>query len=124
MEGGAAPMPAAVEERWGSTGLRARTFEIPSAPDENTITLDFRRPDTDELLPLVIHLHGGGMAVDSTFTPRIQRRINMLAHCGVAVVSVDFRNYYLPSVPGAEVKQFPAGTPVTPSATSRSPSVR
>ena len=49
------------------------------------------------------------MSEDSVFTPRIQRRINVLAHCGVAVVSVDFRNFAEPSVPGADISQFPGG---------------
>ena len=39
----------------------------------------------------------------------IARRLNMLAHCGVAVVSVEFRNYLMPSQPTAQIGPFPAG---------------
>jgi len=108
-EGTLPDLPPAVEKSWGKEGLLIKTIEIKSDPDGNKVKLALHRPRNEEVLPLVYHMHGGGMAIDSAFTPRIVRRLNMLAHCGVVVVSVDFRNWAQPSQPGAEIGPFPAG---------------
>jgi acetyl esterase len=89
-------------------GLRIEKHSIQSAPDGNTINLSVMRPDTDETLPCVYYIHGGGMMTLSCFFGTYQTWGRMIAHQGLAVVMVDFRNCLTPSsVP--EVAPFPAG---------------
>src|SRR5262249_29917937 len=45
-----------------SKGLDVSVLELTSAPDGNTVKLRFIRPQTDEVLPCVYYIHGGGMA--------------------------------------------------------------
>lgn len=90
------------------TGLRISCESIVSAPDGNTINLSIIRPDNDEILPCLYYIHGGGMATLSCFYGNYQTWGRLLAHQGIAVVMVDFRNALRPSsVP--EVAPFPAG---------------
>ena len=96
------------EVRAPSAGLRIHTEEITSHPDGNTIRLQVIRPDTDEVLPCVYYIHGGGMAIMSCYLGMYRTWGRLLAHQGVAVVMVEFRNCEVPSsVP--EVAPFPAG---------------
>ena len=44
-----------------STGLVTSTKEFTSNPDGNQIKIQYIRPDTDETLPCVYYIHGGGM---------------------------------------------------------------
>lgn len=89
-------------------GLRITRESIVSEPDGNTINLSIIRPDTNETLPCLYYIHGGGMATLSCFYGSYQTWGRLLAHQGVAVVMVDFRNALRPSsVP--EVAPFPAG---------------
>lgn len=89
-------------------GLRITRESIVSAPDGNTINLSIMRPDNDEVLPCLYYIHGGGMATMSCFYGSYQTWGRLLAHQGIAVVMVDFRNALRPSsVP--EVAPFPAG---------------
>jgi len=91
-----------------SAGLEISTVECPSEPDGNTIRLQVIRPRTDAVLPCVYYIHGGGMAAMSCFDGMYRSWGRMIAHQGVAVVMVDFRNCQVPSsVP--EVAPYPAG---------------
>jgi acetyl esterase/lipase len=89
-------------------GLRIEKHSIQSSLDGNTINLSVMRPDTDETLPCVYYIHGGGMMTLSCFFGTYQTWGRMIAHQGLVVVMVDFRNCLTPSsVP--EVELFPAG---------------
>ncbi|MEL0315958.1 MAG: esterase, partial [Halieaceae bacterium] len=88
-------------------GLRIETHDIRSAPDGNTIKLQSFRPDTDETLPCVYYMHGGGMMTASCFRGCYQTWARLLAHQNLCVVMVDFRNALRPSS-APEVEPFPA----------------
>ncbi len=91
-----------------SEGLVVTEHRIPSAPDGNTINLRCVRPEGDEVLPCVYYIHGGGMQAMSCHDGNYRAWARFIAHQGVAVVMVDFRNALTPSsVP--EVAPFPAG---------------
>lgn len=89
-------------------GLRIETRELTSAPDGNTIKVQLIRPDTDDVLPGVVYLHGGGMQTGSCFDALYRMWGRVLAHQGLAVVMVDFRNCLTPSS-APEIAPFPAG---------------
>ena len=91
-----------------SAGLSIRTVTFTSAPDGNSINIQFIRPDTDETLPCIYYIHGGGMAVMSCYDGNYRAWGKMLAALGVAVAMVDFRNALTPSS-ATEVAPFPAG---------------
>ena len=96
------------EEAAPSAGLRVHTEKIVSEPDGNTINLQVIRPDTDETVPCVYYIHGGGMASLSCYDGMYRGWGKIIAANGVAVVMVDFRNSVTASsVP--EVAPFPAG---------------
>jgi len=89
-------------------GLRIEKHAIQSRPDGNTINLSVMRPDTDETLPCVYYILGGGRMTLTCFFGTYQTWGRMIAHQGLVVVMVDFRNCLTPSsVP--EVEPFPAG---------------
>ncbi len=91
-----------------SAGLRISTENVGSEPDGNTINIRFIRPDTNERLPCVYYIHGGGMMMGSCTDGNYRAWGKILAANGVAVAMVDFRNSISPSsVP--EVAPFPAG---------------
>ena len=91
-----------------SAGLRVHSEKITSQPDGNTINIQFIRPDTDETLPCVYYIHGGGMEALSCYDGNYRAWGKIIAAKGVAVAMVDFRNAISPSsVP--EVAPFPAG---------------
>jgi acetyl esterase len=96
------------EEVTPSAGLRVKVEEVRSQPDGNWINIRFIRPDNNEKLPCVYYIHGGGMAFNSCFEGHYRGWGKMIAHQGVAVAMVDFRNaLQASSVP--EVAPFPAG---------------
>ena len=96
------------EEVAPSAGLAVTTAQFMSAPDGNTIKIQFIRPDNATRLPCVYYIHGGGMAAMSCTYGNYQAWGRMIASKGVAVAMVDFRNALSPSsVP--EVAPFPAG---------------
>ena len=66
------------------------------------------RPDSDEALPCVYYIHGGGMATMSCFDGMYRGWGKHIAANGVVVVMVDFRNCVVPSS-APEVAPFPAG---------------
>ena len=50
-----------------SDGLVSLTKDFVSEPDGNVIKIQYIRPDTDETLPCVYYIHGGGMEISSCF---------------------------------------------------------
>jgi acetyl esterase/lipase len=91
-----------------SKGLRVELRSIVSQPDGNSINLQVIRPDNEELLPCVYYIHGGGMATGTALWGNYRAFGKMIAHHGVVVVMVDFRNSLQPSsVP--ELAPFPGG---------------
>jgi acetyl esterase len=91
-----------------STGLDISTLEFKSEPDGNTIKIQFIRPQSDDALPCVYCIHGGGMQTMSCFNGMYRSWGRIIANQGVAVAMVDFRNCLLPSS-APEVAPFPAG---------------
>src|SRR4029077_13127032 len=91
-----------------STGLDIRTLDVTSSPDGNTIKIQFIRPRSDDALPCVYYIHGGGMAAMSCFDGMYRSWGRIIANQGVAVAMVDFRNCQTPSS-APEVAPFPAG---------------
>ncbi len=97
-----------VESVVSSAGLRTSTHTAVSQPDGNQINIRFVRPDTDDVLPCVYYIHGGGMQALSCFDGNYRAWGKIIARNGVAVAMVDFRNALTPSsVP--EVAPYPAG---------------
>jgi acetyl esterase len=91
-----------------SRGLRITTERFASQPDGNSVQVLFIRPETDEVLPCVCYLHGGGMMTLSCFDGNYTAWGRMIAAQGVAVAMIDFRNALRPSS-SAEVAPYPAG---------------
>ena len=91
-----------------STGLSITTREFESAPDGNTIKIQYIRPDNDQTLPCVYYIHGGGMATMSCFDGNYRAWGKIIAAQGVAVAMVDFRNCITASS-APQVEPFPAG---------------
>jgi len=50
-----------------SKGLRIVTHAVTSSPDGNLINIQYIRPDTDDVVPCVYYIHGGGMATMSCY---------------------------------------------------------
>jgi hypothetical protein len=91
-----------------SEGLEISTLEFNSVPDENKILIQFIRPKSEERLPCVYYIHGGGMQAMSCFDGNYRAWGKIIAAQGVAVAMVDFRNALTPSS-AEEVAPYPAG---------------
>ena len=91
-----------------SAGLDITTVEFTSAPDGNTVKIQLIRPESTRPLPCVYYIHGGGMQTMSCFLGMYRSWGRLIAHQGVAVAMVDFRNALTPSS-APEVEPFPAG---------------
>lgn len=91
-----------------SEGLDISTVEFESKPDGNTVKIQLIRPSGTESLPGVVYLHGGGMQSMSCFNGLYRTWGRLVAHEGVAVAMVDFRNCLHPAS-APEVEPFPAG---------------
>lgn len=89
-------------------GLRIETREFASSPDGNTVKVQFIRPDSDDVVPGVVYLHGGGMQTGSCFNAMYRMWGRVLAHHDLAVAMIDFRNCLTPSS-APETEPFPAG---------------
>jgi len=91
-----------------SKGLTVSKKDIVSEPDGNSINLQIIRPDSDDVLPCVYYIHGGGMQALSCFDGNYRAWGKIIAAQGVTVIMVDFRNSVsASSVP--EIAPFPAG---------------
>ena len=62
-----------------SAGLTITTESFSSEPDGNTIKVLLIRPESDEPLPCVYYIHGGGMALSSCFDVMYQAWGRMIA---------------------------------------------
>jgi acetyl esterase len=91
-----------------SAGLKITVETFRSEPDGNTVKIRMIRPDTDERLPCVYYIHGGGMMVMSCFDGMYRAWGKIIAARGVAVAMVDFRNC-LRASSAPEVEPYPAG---------------
>ena len=98
----------ACDEAAPSAGLRVSSERFVSEPDGNSVNLQVIRPMSDEVLPCVYYIHGGGMATMSCFDGMYRGWGKHIAANGVAVVMVDFRNCLVASS-APEVAPFPAG---------------
>ena len=91
-----------------SAGLAVRTLTFTSAPDGNTVQIQYIRPEGDELLPCIYYIHGGRMAFSSCYEGNYKAWGRMIAARGLAVAMVDFRNaVHADSAP--EIAPYPAG---------------
>ena len=96
------------EEVAPSTGLVVRTLTFSSAPDGNTVKVQYIRPEGDEVLPCIYYIHGGRMMFSSCYEGNYKTWGRMIAARGVAVAMVDFRNaVHAGSTP--EIAPYPAG---------------
>ena len=91
-----------------STGLNVSTVTFQSEPDGNTVNIQLIRPQSDEPLPCVYYIHGGGMMIMSCYDGNYKAWGRIIAQQGVAVAMVDFRNCVTPSS-APEVAPYPAG---------------
>jgi len=96
------------EEFAPSDGLTISTREFTSQPDGNTVKIQLIQPESNEPLPCVYYIHGGGMMVMSCFDGNYKAWGRIIAAQGVNVAMVDFRNAVSPSS-APEVAPFPAG---------------
>ncbi|MBV8804194.1 MAG: alpha/beta hydrolase, partial [Sinobacteraceae bacterium] len=96
------------EEIAPSTGLSVRTERFASAPDGNSVNIQFIRPTNGKMLPCIYYIHGGGMASMSCYYGNYRAWGRMIAAQGVAVAMVDFRNAIRAST-APEVAPYPAG---------------
>jgi acetyl esterase len=74
-----------------ASGVTTTTTMI-TGEDGNDVTLFVSRPDSGALLPAVVHLHGGGMAISSAADVTYMRLRECIAATGLVVVGVEFRN--------------------------------
>lgn len=91
-----------------SKGLDISTHEFTSQPDGNTVKIQLIKPEGMSNLPCVYYIHGGGMMEFSCFDAMYVTWGRMLAHQGMAVAMVDFRNC-LRASSAPEIEPFPAG---------------
>lgn len=91
-----------------SAGLTTTVETFVSSPDGNTVKIQFIRPATDEIVPCVYFIHGGGMATLSCFLGNYRAWGRIIAANNVAVAMVDFRNCVRASS-SPDVAPFPAG---------------
>lgn len=91
-----------------SRGLTISTKTFVSEPDGNNVNIQYIRPDTEEELPCVYYIHGGGMMTMSCYYGNYRAWGKLIAANNIAVAMVDFRNCVTPST-APEVAPFPAG---------------
>jgi acetyl esterase len=96
------------EEVASFKGLSIKTATFNSQPDGNAIKIQFIRPESDEILPCVYYIHGGGMQSMSAFDGMYRAWGRIIAAQGLAVAMVDFRNC-LQASSAPEVAPYPAG---------------
>ena len=91
-----------------SAGLTVSTREFSSSPNGNRVKIQLIQPESNNPLPCVYYIHGGGMMVMSCYDGNYRAWGKIIAACGVNVAMVDFRNCVSPSS-APEVAPFPAG---------------
>ncbi|MCP3939185.1 MAG: alpha/beta hydrolase, partial [Actinomycetia bacterium] len=96
------------EEIAPSDGLEFSDLEFTSQPDGNTAKIQLIRPVSEEPVPCVFYIHGGGMQSMSAYLGMYKSWGRIIAGKGVAVALVEFRNCLTPSsLP--ELAPFPGG---------------
>ena len=95
-------------------GLVRSEGTFASQPDGNLVRYCFFRPKQTAVRPTVYYIHGGGMATGSCFYANYQAWARLIAHRGVNVFLVDFRNSLTPGIIGSEhssgeVSPYPGG---------------
>ncbi|MGB0877206.1 MAG: alpha/beta hydrolase fold domain-containing protein [Mycobacterium sp.] len=90
-EGIGAIFDTLVGEVAAPAGVSSTTTNIIGV-DGNDITLYITRPAATEPMPAVVHLHGGGMAINTAADLCYIRLREHLAATGLVVVGVEFRN--------------------------------
>ena len=96
------------EEVVTSAGLELWAEKIESQPDGNTIHLQIVRPAGNAVVPCVYYIHGGGMASLSCTMGNYRAWAKIIAHHGICVVMVEFRNSMQPSSV-EDIAPFPGG---------------
>ena len=91
-----------------SKGLDISVHSFRSQPHGNTVKIQLIKPEGQEDLPCVYYIHGGGMQDFSCFDAMYTTWGRMLAHQGMAIAMVDFRNC-LRASSAPEIEPFPAG---------------
>jgi acetyl esterase len=91
-----------------SVGLTVTTHTFTSAPDGNTVKIEYIRPKGDQVLPCLYYIHGGRMMFSSCFEGNYKAWGRMMAARGIAVAMVDFRNA-VHADSATEIAPFPAG---------------
>ena len=89
-------------------GLTITSETFASRPDGNTVNVLLVRPESSDPLPTVYYIHGGGMQSGSCYDPISSAWGRLIAHHGIAVAMVDFRNSVVPSSV-SEIAPYPAG---------------
>jgi acetyl esterase/lipase len=89
-------------------GLAIHDESFVSSPDGNTVKIRFIRPEGREALACIYYIHGGGMMSMSCYDGMYRAWGRIIAHQGVAVAMVDFRNCLRAST-APEVAPYPAG---------------
>ena len=97
-----------LEQLAPSAGLTIWDETFSSEPDGNAIKIQMIRPASESPLPCVYYIHGGGMRTGSCYDGPTSAWGRLMAHCGVAVAMVDFRNSIVPSST-PEIAPYPAG---------------
>ena len=97
-----------LEQLAPSAGLTIWDETFSSEPDGNAIKIQMIRPASESPLPCVYYIHGGGMRAGSCYDGGTSAWGRLMAHCGVAVAMVDFRNSVVPSST-PEIAPYPAG---------------
>ena len=89
----AAPMYASVFDSLPTIACVSRRTMVIAGVDGNEITLYIHEPaERSQPLPGIVHIHGGGMAVNSADDPQYRRWKDELASKGLVVIGVEFRN--------------------------------
>ena len=90
-------------------GLDIQEGWFTSHPDNNKVRYILIRPTSSETLPCVVYFHGGGMVQGSCFYSHYRAFGRLIAHSGVCVCLVDFRNALIPGLIGDKHAEFSSG---------------
>jgi acetyl esterase/lipase len=98
-------------------GIIRQDGQFKNEIDGNIVNYIFFKPEAVfgvSLLPCVYYIHGGGMQVGTAHYAYYRMWARLLAHQGLAVMLVDFRNALIPGIIGGEhssgmVSAYPGG---------------
>jgi acetyl esterase len=99
-----------------SLGIEVKDGYFESLFDKTIVNYSFVRPEcfSSQTLPCVYYIHGGGMVQGTIFYAHYRMWARLLAHQGLAVFMVDFRNALIPGLIGGahstgQVCPYPGG---------------